>query len=117
MAFNKSELTEQLTELSYPLINLTISILNLKKCKSTEKNVLEILNKISMMYLLKSHKKILSDSFMIEYLLYKPFREQNLQKNINLTTLEEIYTRYIKHIVGTEIYTIEQVQSVISDTK
>ena len=54
---------------------------------------------------------------MLEYLLYKPFREQNLHKNISLTILEKIYTRYIKHIVGTEIYTIEQVHRVISDTK
>ena len=117
MSYNKNELAERLIELSYPLINQTISILNLKEYKSTEKNVLEILNKISMMYLLKSHKKILSDSFMLEYLLYKPFREQNLHKNINLAILEKIYTRYIKHIVGREIYTIEQVHRVIFDTK
>lgn len=117
MSYNKDELAERLTELSYPLINQTILILNLKECKSREKNVLKILNKISLMYLLKNHKKILSDSFMLEYLLYKPFREQNLHKNISLTILEKIYTRYIKHIVGTEIYTIEQVHRVISDTK
>lgn len=117
MAFNKNELTKQLTELSYPLINQTISILNLKECKSTEKLIVEILNKISMMYLLKSHKKILSDFFMLEYLLYKPFREQNLHKNISLATLVEIYTRYIKYIVGTEIYTIEHIHRVIFDTK
>ena len=80
MAFNKDELTERLTELSYPLINQTISIFNLEECRSAEKSIVEILNKISLMYLLKNHKKILSDSFMLEYLLYKPFREQNLHK-------------------------------------
>lgn len=99
MAFKGAELIEKIDKQNMPLMEHTLCLLSLNEISNWDNTLANIINYLSELYDIKSHRQYMTKKDLMNILLYKPFKDSD----------EEWIKRKIKRISkskSTKIYRI-----------
>lgn len=77
MAFKRAEFIEKIDKQSTPLMEHTLCLLALNEISNWDSTVSNIINYISELYDIKSHRQYMTKKELMNILLYKPFKDSD----------------------------------------